>query len=93
MDKCLLFTGQFVVKHKILPGKCSKPFPKLNECTFMGTNHSIFIFAFLHKRGQLLTLCIPVDSSTDICWTSPIAILGVSGLFCRIYSIFDGKFC
>ena len=31
-----------------------------------------------------------VDSSTVICWTSPFVILGLSGLFCRFYSIFDG---
>ena len=24
-----------------------------------------------------------MDCSTDICWTSPFVILGVSGLFCR----------
>ena len=36
---------------------------------------------------------ILVDSSTVICWTSPFVILGVSGLFCRFYSIFDGKSC
>ena len=31
-----------------------------------------------------------MDSSTVICWTSPFVILGVSGLICRFYSIFDG---
>ena len=31
------------------------------------------------------------DSSTAVCLTSPFVILGVSGLFCRFYSIFDGK--
>ena len=40
-----------------------------------------------------LTQCILVDSSTVICWTSPFVILGVSGLFCHIYSIFNGKSC
>ena len=40
-----------------------------------------------------LTHCIPVDSSTVICWMSPFVILGVSGLFCRFYSIFDRKSC
>ena len=34
-----------------------------------------------------------VESSTVIYWTSPITILGVSGLFCHFYSIFDGKSC
>ena len=33
------------------------------------------------------------DSCTGICWSSPFVILGVSGLFCRFYSIFDGKSC
>ena len=35
------------------------------------------------KGRQLLTHCILVDSSTVICWTSPVVILGVLGLFCR----------
>ena len=39
-----------------------------------------------------LTHCILVGSSTAIFWTSPFAILGVSGLFCRFHSIFDGNF-
>ena len=37
------------------------------------------------------THCIPVDSPTVICWTSPFIILGMSGLFCHFSSIFDGK--
>ena len=40
-----------------------------------------------------LTDCILVDSATVICWASPIVILGVLGLFCHFYSIFDGKSC
>ena len=28
-----------------------------------------------------------------ICWTSPFVILGVLGLFCHFYSIFDEKSC
>ena len=28
---------------------------------------------------------------TGMCWTSPFVVLGVSGLFSRFYSIFDGK--
>ena len=40
---------------------------------------------------QCLTHCIPVDSSTVICWMSPFVILWVSGLLCHFYSIFDGK--
>ena len=41
----------------------------------------------------LLTHCILVDCSSVICWTSPFLILGVSGLFHHVYSIFDGKSC
>ena len=44
-------------------------------------------------NGPLVTHCILVDFSTVICMTSPVVILGVSGLFCRFYSIFDGKSC
>ena len=40
-----------------------------------------------------LTHCILVDTSTMICWTSPFAILGVSGLFCCFHSILDRKSC
>ena len=39
----------------------------------------------------ILTHCILVNSSTIRCWMSICAILGVSGLFCPFYSIFDGK--
>ena len=46
------------------------------------------------KRGLTdLAQCILVDSSTVVCWMSPFVILGVSGLFGRCYSIFDGKSC
>ena len=38
-------------------------------------------------------LCILVDSSIVICWTSSFVILGVSGLVYCFYSIFDGKSC
>ena len=40
-----------------------------------------------------LTHCTLVDSSTDICWTSPFVILGVWDLFWCFNSIFDGKSC
>ena len=33
--------------------------------------------------------CILVDSSNVICWTSPLVILGVLGLFCCFYSTFN----
>ena len=45
------------------------------------------------KVCMSLTHCILVDSSTVICWTNLIFILGMSGLFCHFYSIFDGKSC
>ena len=53
------------------------------------------------KRGRglcgnsYLTHCILVGSSslTAICWTSPFVIIGVSGLFCHFYSIFEVKSC
>ena len=48
-------------------------------------------FCIKFWRGPLLTHCIMLDSSTVTCWTSPFVILGVSGQFCRFYSIFDGK--
>ena len=40
------------------------------------------------QKSKTVTLCILVDSSTYIYWTSPFVILGV---FCRFYSFFDGK--
>ena len=40
-----------------------------------------------------LTHCMLVDSSNVINWSSPFVILGVAGLFCRSYSIFDAKSC
>ena len=38
-----------------------------------------------------LTHCLVVDSSSVICWMNPFVILGLSGLVCGFYSIFDGK--
>ena len=53
-----------------------------------------FSLHFLHltssttlSQVRALTHCILVDSSTVTCWMSPFVILGVSGLFCCIYSI------
>ena len=40
-----------------------------------------------------LTHCILVDPFPVICWTSPFVILGMLGLFCHFYSIFDGRSC
>ena len=45
------------------------------------------------KKHNNLTHYILVDFSTVICWTSPFVILGMSGLFCNFYSIFDGISC
>ena len=42
---------------------------------------------------QVLNPLYRVDASTVICWMSPFVILGVLDLFCRFYSIFDGKSC
>ena len=49
------------------------------------------VLALLSAIG--LTHCVLVVSSTVTCWTSPSFILGVLGLFCSLYSIFDGKSC
>ena len=52
---------------------------------FVSVSFSILRSTVLRK----ITYCILVDSSTVICWTNPFVILGVSGLFCRFYSILD----
>ena len=49
-----------------------------------GTEH-------LNENTFVLTHCILVDSSTPLCLTSLFIILGVSGLFCCLYSIFGGN--
>ena len=56
---------------------------------------NIFQVSSIHLKlnGYTLTHCILIDSSTVICWTSPFAILGVSGLFCHFYTVFVGKSC
>ena len=41
------------------------------------------------RKVKRLPILYLVDSSTGISWTSPFVILGVPGLFCRFYSIFD----
>ena len=50
---------------------------------------------FSSKQSQhldpSLPHCIPLDSSTIM--LDETVILRVSGLFCRFYSIFDGKSC
>ena len=48
----------------------------------------VWVSSIAGGRGSL-THCILVDSSTIICWTSPFVILGVSGLLCHFYSVFD----
>ena len=42
-------------------------------------------------QHEVLTQCILVDSSTIVSWTGPFVILGVSGIFCRLHSVFDGN--
>ena len=56
---------------------------RLNVKIFISIDNFLLVKTFTH--------CMLVDSSTDICWTSPFVILGVPGLFCRFYSIFYGK--
>ena len=46
-----------------------------------------------YNRRNTVAVFALVDSSTVICWTNPFVILGVSGLFCHFYSIFDRKSC
>ena len=55
--------------------------------THFNTSHVLCI------KGIKFNPLYTVGSSTVICWVSPFVILGVSGLFCRFYSIFDGKSC
>ena len=45
----------------------------------------------IRKALCSLTHCILVDSSTVICWMSPLVILGVLSLFCHFHSIFLWK--
>ena len=45
------------------------------------------------ERHRCLTYYILVGSSIVIYWTCPFVVLGVSGLFCPIYSITDRKSC
>ena len=40
------------------------------------------------REAKKLTHCILIDNSTVKCQMSPVVILGVSGLFCHVYSIF-----
>ena len=42
-----------------------------------------FVIAEIHETDYIVV----------ICWTSPFVFFGTSGLFCRFYSIFDGKSC
>ena len=48
---------------------------------------------FADANFVILNPLYPVDSSTLIFWMSSFVILGVSGLFCRFYSISDRKYC
>ena len=51
----------------------------------------LFQISFWVQKSKTFTHCILVDSSTDICRTSPFVILGVPGIICRFYSNFKGK--
>ena len=56
------------------------------DCTLSARiSRPVRVFAI----AATLTYCILVDSSTAICWMSVFVILGMSGLFCHFYSIFD----
>ena len=46
-------------------------------------------FVVRNSYPHTLVHCIMVDASTAICWTSSFVLLGLSRLFCHIYSIFD----
>ena len=53
---------------------------------------ALHLFQTVKLFADLIIIhCIWIDSSTVVCWTHPFLILGVSGLFCHFYSIFDGK--
>ena len=68
---------------------------KVTGNTFIGSNYH-FHFC-LHSWGNIAPLgenVFPLytgRSSSVIYWTSPFVTLGVPGLFCRFYSIFDEK--
>ena len=74
--------GEFPNFHVCLP-------PPLSNCGQLFRNE----FAPNRRKFLRFTHCLLVDSSIVICWTSLSIILGVSGLFCRFYSVFDGKSC
>ena len=76
----------------IVPPSQSPRTSALNIACILNVHHAAKV-CFFKYTGILLTHCILVDSSTVICWMGPFIILGVSGLFCCFYSIFDGKSC
>ena len=95
--KILLFLGVQILRHFF-------PFDKMVSVCIAPpcgafVNFVLFLIGsqLLKKRNGMcmrifvLTHCILVGSSTVIFWTSTFVILGLSGLFCRFYSIFDGK--
>ena len=59
--------------------------PKVNAYAFTEI-YAYFCIVFCLNGGQFLTGCMLVDSSTLIFWTSPLVILGASGLFRQFYS-------
>ena len=54
---------------------------------------SSVVWVHFHIFLTFLTHCIPVDSSTVICWTGLFVIVEVLSIFCCFYSIFDRKSC
>ena len=72
------------------------------DCKLIKQIFQVFFFSFVQGEyihhhvfpPLLLTHFILVNSSTFIYWMSPFVILGGGvSLFCRFYSIFDGKSC
>ena len=97
--KLVHFQGkQFCLFHFCLPPQWLNSYRK--EFANKETNRkSAKLFPFVKMDEKHDSEAIPepinllMDSSTVICWISPLVILGVSGLFCCFYSSFDGKSC
>ena len=84
------YTKQFELTHSFKIDPFSESFT-LQGCLQEVNGRKIKRCTHTLEFSEKVNPCILVDSSTVICWTSPIVILGVSGLFCRFYSSFDGK--